>query len=723
MLKKNFTPNFVSPNFSGWSKARHNPTKHSSLVEGPTLGTGIPDPQKLIASLSANAPDKELTPICSLWFCVPVGPFDIGCFLRVCSIVSPFFPSWWVLSINMRVKANCLSVSACFASISQQVEGGAIRRWCNKTVTWNELLKLKRPELRKEETFTGDEFTDKLTGQIHEFAHCIVHYGLFTMNLSTNCSLFPQFVQEQEKRVCGRIHTKLFAQFVDELIRLQCEWALRVTYVRVNLAWTRWNARMRTIHFLLCESRRLRVSPGSALVVCLAGYQGVDSVRVVSTYSLVDIYKLHKGTTFFKQLCRWIAQKFLSSTKATDLGPLSMYSKLFSLNSCRLNIPVAARNFQISKEKISATDIRKSARQQTRFAFLCCWSSLVAPKPRNLYCPDFWFPFRFFFIQFHLKRIFIVFLQQYVEELNARVLRDREYKKYFRPISVIFIHLFRAEYQFLLGRIQDFGQGGPAEFWPQGDLEPKICSKLPKNCMVLKKKWGQVGPGPQAPWICQCSECVFCDENLKRILLFEVHEYLWVEKFNFSVPRLQKLEFKSNHLIEKWIKDRAPYAESCLRKLKTSFHQLPSSCWPLFCVTRQFETEKETRMLGGIVSRLASPTAHWRNILSEEKFAWKKIKKIKQKKIQKWKLLKIARAAQKSCFRVQGGRGSCYGQPDRQPTSQSDMYIESLFVRSKAWLLEHGSWTGCWVQIFFLTKPILLRSYKSNAETGTGETT
>ena len=31
--------------------------------------------------------------------------------------------------------------------------------------------------------------------------------------------------------------------------------------------------------------------------------------------------------------------------------------------------------------------------------------------------------------------------------------------------------------QFLQWRIQDFGQGVPAEFWPQGGPEPKICSK------------------------------------------------------------------------------------------------------------------------------------------------------------------------------------------------------------------------------------------------------
>ncbi len=55
------------------------------------------------------------------------------------------------------------------------------------------------------------------------------------------------------------------------------------------------------------------------------------------------------------------------------------------------------------------------------------------------------------------------------------------------------------------GRIQDFGQGGPAEFLPKGGgLSPKFAQnrvfplKLPENC-VKKNRWGKGGPGPQVP--------------------------------------------------------------------------------------------------------------------------------------------------------------------------------------------------------------------------------
>ena len=50
-----------------------------------------------------------------------------------------------------------------------------------------------------------------------------------------------------------------------------------------------------------------------------------------------------------------------------------------------------------------------------------------------------------------------------------------------------------------------FGSGGPAEFCPQGGSEPAICQnrgfplKLRQNCMLLKKSWGQGGPGPRPP--------------------------------------------------------------------------------------------------------------------------------------------------------------------------------------------------------------------------------
>ena len=49
-------------------------------------------------------------------------------------------------------------------------------------------------------------------------------------------------------------------------------------------------------------------------------------------------------------------------------------------------------------------------------------------------------------------------------------------------------------------------------FEPRGEAEPKICSKLPENCMILKKKsWEQEGSGPMAPWIHLCKKkwCLF----------------------------------------------------------------------------------------------------------------------------------------------------------------------------------------------------------------------
>ena len=47
---------------------------------------------------------------------------------------------------------------------------------------------------------------------------------------------------------------------------------------------------------------------------------------------------------------------------------------------------------------------------------------------------------------------------------------------------------------------------GPEELWPQGGLWAQTLLKkgffplkLPENCMILKKSWGQGGPGPPAP--------------------------------------------------------------------------------------------------------------------------------------------------------------------------------------------------------------------------------
>ncbi len=42
-------------------------------------------------------------------------------------------------------------------------------------------------------------------------------------------------------------------------------------------------------------------------------------------------------------------------------------------------------------------------------------------------------------------------------------------------------------------------RGVQRSFDPRGSPEPKICSKLPENCMILNKSWGQGGPGPPRP--------------------------------------------------------------------------------------------------------------------------------------------------------------------------------------------------------------------------------
>ncbi len=65
----------------------------------------------------------------------------------------------------------------------------------------------------------------------------------------------------------------------------------------------------------------------------------------------------------------------------------------------------------------------------------------------------------------------------------------------------------------LQGRIQEFSQLGPVEFWPQRGVpvSKKLLKiegfplKLPENCMILKQSWGQWGAhAPRAPWICWC---------------------------------------------------------------------------------------------------------------------------------------------------------------------------------------------------------------------------
>ena len=54
-------------------------------------------------------------------------------------------------------------------------------------------------------------------------------------------------------------------------------------------------------------------------------------------------------------------------------------------------------------------------------------------------------------------------------------------------------------------RMQDFGQDGPAEFWPKkgAALSPKFAQNrdfpLKIACRILKKSWGQGGPSPYCP--------------------------------------------------------------------------------------------------------------------------------------------------------------------------------------------------------------------------------
>ncbi len=84
-------------------------------------------------------------------------------------------------------------------------------------------------------------------------------------------------------------------------------------------------------------------------------------------------------------------------------------------------------------------------------------------------------------------------------------------------------------------------------------------------------------------------------------------------------------------------------------------------------------------MLGSIVSRLASPTAHWRKILGEKKLEVKIFMKHPEMH-QKWKwekLLKIAQAAQKSRFGGSGGGvlPRMDGQLDRQTTNIAEWEV------------------------------------------------
>ena len=66
--------------------------------------------------------------------------------------------------------------------------------------------------------------------------------------------------------------------------------------------------------------------------------------------------------------------------------------------------------------------------------------------------------------------------------------------------------------------IQDFGRGGPGEFWPQGPWALNLLKigffplKLPENCMNLKKSWGKGGgpPGPSLDSLLLFTFSLFC---------------------------------------------------------------------------------------------------------------------------------------------------------------------------------------------------------------------
>ncbi len=56
-----------------------------------------------------------------------------------------------------------------------------------------------------------------------------------------------------------------------------------------------------------------------------------------------------------------------------------------------------------------------------------------------------------------------------------------------------------------------FWSGGPSRVLTPGYIASPKCAenrgfpwKLPENCMILTKSWGQGGPAPRAPWIHQC---------------------------------------------------------------------------------------------------------------------------------------------------------------------------------------------------------------------------
>ena len=61
-------------------------------------------------------------------------------------------------------------------------------------------------------------------------------------------------------------------------------------------------------------------------------------------------------------------------------------------------------------------------------------------------------------------------------------------------------------YPLSTGADPGFWSGGSRVLTPGGP-EPKICSKLPENCMILKKSWGQGEPAPLDQLVHYWSRC------------------------------------------------------------------------------------------------------------------------------------------------------------------------------------------------------------------------
>ncbi len=93
------------------------------------------------------------------------------------------------------------------------------------------------------------------------------------------------------------------------------------------------------------------------------------------------------------------------------------------------------------------------------------------------------------------NRKFIVFAATREEKLKMLLSAN------FWNLNTFFFISKRENWFKAQARIQDFGQGGASRvLTPKGALKPKFAEnrgfplKLPENCMILKKYWGQGGP-------------------------------------------------------------------------------------------------------------------------------------------------------------------------------------------------------------------------------------